>query len=163
MRIKGVVDSVYTKQVNTKRGPADVYHAIIDGNDLNMGFKPVYEEGQYVDVEVYEKYNEYHISKSGNKQSGAPAKSGGNNTQRASTPAFPVAKNTKDTSICRQNALTNARSLVDTLLASGAVKYKDEQTTIDLILTFAYQFADFSTGQREVKMAEAKAAYKEDE
>lgn len=169
MQLQGVIDSLYTKQVNTKRGPADVYHAVIDGHDVNLGFRTNKKEGEYFNHEVQQnKFGEYEIVKGSNSNGAANNRAPANNSKPAAPAAkphkqFPVEINTKDTSIIRQNALTNAREAVCAMMALEGNKKFDDSDVGERIIALAYQFADFSTGQREVKAANAKAAYMGDD
>jgi hypothetical protein len=59
--------------------------------------------------------------------------------------------------------MTHATVVVRDMIATGALKApKNPEEYLTLVFNQAYQIADFSTGHREVKIAEAKAAYADD-
>lgn len=167
-QVAGTIESIYTKTVKTSRGDAQVYHAMIDGNDVNLGFKHNYSVGETVNLPVEHKYGGYQLV-----QGGAPvpstgavgnaASSGTSASNRASAPrtgpAFPVATNTKDISIIRQSSLNRAVEVVDNMVALGLFTAQNEQEYLDKIFEVAYQFTDFGSGQREVKQAAAMTGY----
>lgn len=167
MRIKGVIDSMYTKDIPKKNGNGvmKVHYAMVDNNPVNLGFKTNYQEGVFFDEEVDFKYGEYQLPRSmapATKVQSMVSPTG----PVASTPslpkqatAFPVPINTKDTSIIRQNALTNARELVVGMMNNGMMMGKSKQELMEEIIQTAYFFADFSSGRREQKLAEDKLAY----
>ncbi len=169
--ITGLIDSIYTKSVPIKRGPragqdGTVYHAMIEGYDVNLGFKCDYEEGESVTLNVEEKFGGYQLVKGG----AAPAPAAKQPTHTASPVAsgpskftgkapteFPVPKNTKGISICRQNSGGHAATIVAAMIDNGLL---DSQAKItEAFLEIAYEITDFATGQREAAMADAKAAY----
>lgn len=164
--ISGVIDSIHTKTVPTKRGDGTVYHATINGQDVNLGFKCEFEQGENVALNVEHKYGGWQFvskaaagtptSVSSNKQSN----SGNSSTQRSTATEFPVPKNTKGIAICRQNSGGHAATIVAALIAQGVVK--TEQEANDAFMKLAYDITDFATGHREKNQADAMAAYQED-
>ena len=101
--IEGVIENIYSKDVNTRYGQKPVYHAVIDtGHDINLGFKCDYEEGEYVSLDVQNGKYGYELAKTGPGAAltgGAPkaaAPKGGRSapnvraTGPKATPAFPV-------------------------------------------------------------------------
>lgn len=68
---------------------------------------------------------------------------------------FPVPKTHSDTSIIRQNSLTNANTVMATYMSicseSGHPDTPEELA--EKVIEIAYLFTDFSSGQREVKSA----------
>ena len=62
--IQGTVDSIYTKDITIKRGPragqdSKVYHAMVNGHDINLGFNCDFQEGEQVTLNVEEKFGSY--------------------------------------------------------------------------------------------------------
>lgn len=169
-QVTGRVDSIYSKTVATKFGDKNVYYANINGQDINIGFKKSVEEGQNVTLDVEQKYGELQMVRgSGPKQAAVgqastPAK---NMPAAKQTQEFPVPTNSRSTSICRQSGLNRAVEVSIALLNAG--EFHDGDGNLDQsefenrVFELAYKFTDFSTGQREVKMANAEAAYNGDE
>ena len=175
MQIKGTIDSIYTKQINIKNGPragstASVYHALIEGHDVNMGFKCPYAEGETVVMNVEEKYGELSLTR-GNKPNGdtsspsAPSSatksvSGSGVAQQRSGNQFPVEPTNHATSICRQNALNRATDIMESMSIHSCVTDLTEEMEYDTyrdwyvneVLKIAYKLTDFNTGQREMKI-----------
>ena len=71
---------------------------------------------------------------------------------------FPVEKNSRNTSIIRQNSLTNAVNLVT---STALVNEDNINDLAELAIGIAYEFYNFSSGQREMKEAEALAEKEE--
>jgi hypothetical protein len=150
--IKGRIDAIRTKQVNTKFGDKSVYIAVIGNQEVNLGFKHNFSEGETVSIEAEHKY--------GSLQYVGPAQAGAVATPASATPqgasagasnaAFPVKTGANGTSICRQSSLKAA------LEYYGLPGTADAPTIEDVIQT-AYIFTDFATGQREMKAAKAAA------
>jgi len=162
-QLTGTIDSIYTKMVNTKYGEKPVYHAMINGFDINLGFKNPYAEGETVTVTVENGKYGYELAK--NPQAGAtaitaPAQPTGPSVgpnRAPPAPDFPVAKNTKGITIARQNSGGHASRMVTALIHEGIIK--NETEAMRVFFEFAYQITDFATGHREVKQAEAIANY----
>lgn len=89
----------------------------------------------------------------------APYNPSGGAKDKWTPKVFPVPKDNGDRSICRQNALTNARELYCSMVgpAGGTGKLEDH---VDAIIGIAYKFEEFTTGDREVNAAKADAATK---
>lgn len=170
----GTIDSIYTKDITIKRGPragqtSKVYHAIISGEDVNLGWSCPYEEGERVNIQVEtSRFGGYELAKGNGKATPTvatvPAGTAAKSKAQVQAGAFPVGKNTKDVSIIRQNSMTHATQIVRDMIQAGTiVKPLCKEEYLEKVIEVAYTIADFSTGWREVKMAEAMAAYKEDE
>lgn len=164
--VSGVIDSIYTKEVNTKFGSKDVYHAMINGVDINLGFKCAYSEGESVSLNVEQKYGSLQlVPGNGSGQPASPAVSGQASKVPQAAPApkqqayteFPVPKNTKGITIARQNSGGHAARIVGCLIDNGTIKSKDE--AIEAFMDVAYSITDFATGHREVNEAAAMQAY----
>lgn len=171
--IAGVIDSIYTKEVQIKNGAragqtSTVYHAMVGGHDVNLGFKCDFQEGERVNLTVEEKYGGYQLVKGGGNGTAAPAPTPAANSAPTPAPApkaaFPTPKNTKDVSIIRQNSMNHASRIVaDMITAKVIAAPKTEAEYVEKVIEVAYQVFDFSSGWREQKMADAQAAYQGDE
>lgn len=171
--ISGVIAQIYTKEVNTKRGPSNVYHAMIDGHDVNLGFKTNYQNGETVSLPVEHKYGGYQLVQGQTVPAGTPTSVGSPAIAAPSAApsppaqagrlpvsrAFPVDTNTKDISIIRQSSLNRAIESVTVLWHQGVLSFANEQDYLNKVMEIALLYTDFGSGQREVKQAEAMAAY----
>ncbi len=171
-QLNGTIDSIYTKTLKIKNGPragqdTQVYHAMINGYDINLGFKCDHVEGETVSLTVENGRFGYELSKSPNPNapaiSGAPAPTPSKDTPKArSAPAFPIAKNTKDISIIRQSSLNRAVDVVNKMYDMDVIAmFNNEQEYLDKIIEVALFFTDFGSGQREVNHAAAMQGYKD--
>lgn len=173
-QISGVIDSIFTKEVQIKRGPkagstSTVYHAMIQGHDVNLGFQCAFQEGESVTLNVEQKYGGYQVVQgngSGTPVKAAPASNAGQSSAptqvSAAKPAFPTVKNTKDVSIIRQNSMTHASRIVRDMVDLGVIVAPPKEAEyVEKVIEVAYTIADFSTGWREQKMADAMAGYTE--
>ena len=164
--VTGTIDSIYTKEVNTKRGPAQVYHAMVNGQDINLGFKTSHSQGEAISWAVEEKYGSLQYTGPAGSVASAsnpiPGPTPQDNKPMAISKApaqFPTVKGTKDVSIIRQNSLRHAVLVVSDMYVHSIITAQTEEAYINKVLEVAYIFADFSTGWREVKEAEAQMAY----
>lgn len=136
-----------------------------DGTVLKMGFnKPKYVVGQrIVGTATVNRFGDVEFS-AGGPETKPPA---GGAPSRATTAAgrtFPVSKTSPEMSIIRQNSLTNANTVMKTLmqnvefsklgLLDGAGVF-DVDKFSEMLMNYAYMFTDFSSGQREAKMVKA--------
>lgn len=171
-QIAGTIDSIYTKDITIKRGPragntSPVYHATINGHDVNLGFQTTLVEGQSVVLDVENKYGGYQLIQQGKgnvSNSGTVGNATGSAVPKSPSTraAFPIPNNTKDTSIIRQSSLNRAVEVVTLMVDHGLFNPKKEEELINKIYEVAYQFTDFGSGQREVKQAAVIAAYEEE-
>lgn len=163
--ITGVIDSITTQDVMTKFGQKQVYHAMINGHDVNLGFKTECVQGQNVTLNVEFKYGGYQLlqgptSGPTTEVGAAPAPGSVAKAPARTASAFPVATNAREMSIVRQSSLTRAVESVNFLINEGVIGMpKTESEYQEKILEFAYFYTDFGTGQREAKAAAAQAAY----
>lgn len=170
----GVIDSIYTKSIPIKTGAragqdGTVYHAMINGEDINLGFKNAYSQGQQVSLNVERKPWGLTLVNGITPLSGSSATNTQTNssavpaqaraTPRTSSPAFPVQPDTNGTSICRQSSLNRAVETIGQLIAAKVFAPKTEEEYLNKVWDIAYQYTDFVTGQREVKQAAAMMAY----
>jgi len=155
--VVGVIDSIYTKDVTTKFGTKEVYHAMINGQDINLGFKCAYVVGESVTLPVEHKYGSLQLIQGGNGAApaatgikAAPVQAQATAPQQAAT-EFPVAQGTRGITIARQNSGGHAATIVAALIAQG--KITTPEAALDEFMELAYEIADFATGHREIKMA----------
>lgn len=149
--INGIVEDVWTKTVNTKRGAAEVVWARVAGEDVNCGFKsraPQLEQGQYVAMNVEEnKYRQLEFKGLGQAQTGAAPKAV---TTPASGPTartdFPVPKTDKGMSICRQSSLKAAIDAANSLMRNGHLSMDDYES---YVVKMTLMFTDLVTGQND--------------
>jgi hypothetical protein len=72
---------------------------------------------------------------------------------------FPLPTTHGDTAIIRQNALTNAVATVADFVATQPTeKWPTLDTWTDMVIKTAYKYAEFSSGQREMKAIKAMRA-----
>ena len=158
MQVKGTVQNVYSKTKSTRAGDKTIWYADIDdGTTINMGFKALWEEGEYVTVNVEEKYGELQVARGGSKMGGgskpAPAAKSAGSTYKAKS--FPLDATDQQVSIIRQSSLNRAVEVATLLYDKGELS--TEEQLMNKIWELAYEFTDFGTGQREVKAAEERA------
>lgn len=161
-QLQGVIDSIYTKTVQTKYGDKPVYHAMINNIDVNLGFKCAYTEGESVSLQVENGKYGYELAKGAAQSKGTAQPPAASATSPAPIPRqapaeFPVPKHTKGIAICRQNSAGHAARIVASLIDTGQVS--GEKDAMDAFMRIAYEITDFSTGHREAKQAEAMAVY----
>lgn len=164
IKVQGVIDSITSKTVSNG---GTVYTALIDGQEVNLGFKCDYSEGEYVDLDV-------ESTKWGLQVPRFPAKKGGG-TSRPSTQAkpqasapratgkmFPVDPNSKDHSIIRQNALTNANTMVaNACLHTDEGPFATREDYFNEVIKAAYNLAGFAMGTLDKVLAQQLAAEQE--
>ena len=163
--ISGTIDNIYTKTVTIKRGPragsdTNVYHAVVNGHDVNLGFKCQFEEGESVSWECDHAYGEYkYVGASTGKTTVPNASNNGVDTGANKRPApttraaFPIDKNSKEMSIIRQNRGQHASRLVASLIQMGEIQGTEQ--AMDAFFEIVYQITDFATGHREEAQAKA--------
>jgi len=166
---KGVVKNAWTKTVNTKKGPGNVHYVEVDGYQINTGFRKTFEVGEDVTIYVDQKYGEFQMVPGNRGSSGAAdistatvsstGSSGGNPTGKFSgmsgRSAFPLSPTDHAISICRQNALTNANTLLATLYIGGKKAPPSlEELTDQLVLT-AHKLSKFTTGALDAEIKES--------
>lgn len=157
--VSGVIDSINTQTVKTKFGDKAVYHAMINGQDVNLGFKCAYSEGESVTLNVEHKYGSLQHIQDVGKANGTGATGPSPvqavptqpATKAAASSEFPVAKGSRGITIARQNSGGHAAQIVAALIAQGAINNAEEAT--EAFMEIAYDIADFATGHREIKMA----------
>lgn len=160
MKITGNVVNVYSKTI-TRPGKRsfNVHYVELDtGKSVNVGFKQPFIVGQAISVDAEMAYGELKMGAVATTGGGevtpigsAPSSGGGKSYSSGRNDKFPVPTTHGDFSIIRQNALTNAVNTV--MNSSEGIVATDE--TVERIIAIAYKFADFSSGQREVKLSKS--------
>lgn len=169
MQLAGVVTNIQTRPVPIKKGPragsvGTTYTVTVDGKEIDCGFKCAVKTGDLVLWEITDipnKWGKYEMVKKGGSESAiSDAFVGGNgaaagpnvsnvrNEFKSNRSGFPIPKSDHATSICRQNALTNAVNFHKYQLETGMV------TDINTVLETAATFARWTTGQLEQEEAE---------
>lgn len=128
--------------------PFKVYTVVLStGEEVEIGYKPTYKTGDNFNSEVEFKYGKYKEVKPLGA-SGATTGVTSSAPSSVASMAFPIPKASKETAIIRQNALTNAVKLI----ADGNYATPDLDATVEKVLATAYKFAEFSSGQREIRL-----------
>lgn len=170
--ISGMVQAITPNNGVSKRTgkPYTIWTVTVDGHEVKAGFKkPGFEVGQNVSLPVAtNKWGDVEMIQPGAPTGGytAPPKPSGGTSAPGGAPmggrTFPVAKNSPEMSIIRQNALTNANSLLEKLMEHGCT-FQDEDQYSDVtpeewtehLIKIAYKLTEFSSGQREAKAVES--------
>lgn len=151
-------------KVSARTGkPYSVHSVVLDtGDTIEVGFKQPYRVGADFNSEVefgFGKWKELKALPPGS----APAATTRTAEVQAAPMQFPIPKSSKETAIIRQNALTNAVNATNTLINAGCVdKPASAEEYTDGVLTLAYKFAEFSSGQREIRMSKELVGDSED-
>ncbi len=177
MPMQFTVQSINARQVNTKYGPKNVYSLGTDIGNVKYGWKDPGKAGIAVGTMLEAEVNQTQYGKEAVEGTVkiTTASRGivtatttaidttttprGNYTGGAAGRPFPVPKTSGEMAIIRQNALTNAVAAVHHFYDNQPIT--DEtivppimfQEYTDMIIEAAYKFADFSSGNREVAMA----------
>jgi hypothetical protein len=166
--VDNLIQSIDSESKTSKAGkPFKIWRAELDdGRVIKFGFnKPKYTVGQrIVGSAVPNRFGDLEFVEGGGE---APSASTGS---RPSAPApaptgrtFPVPPTSPETSIIRQNALTNANAAVahyfETVWQNNDSEPAELPRTcedyVELVIQTAYKFTEFSSGQREVKRVKA--------
>jgi hypothetical protein len=157
MNIDNFVKNITSEAKTSKAGkPFRIWSMHMDdGTVLRMGFnKPKYEVGQrVVGTATTNRFGELEFSEVVSASTATETRT------LAPAPAgrtFPLNTTSPEMSIVRQNALTNANATVATLLLNSPIdspyKFSSLSELSDWVIETAYKYAEFSSGQREVKM-----------
>lgn len=165
------VGSINARDVTTRFGPKKAYDLIAaDGTKYGFGFTDPARSGISVGttISAVGTVGKYGVSldpktvslgKVAGAVSGATAPSPAGSSRPSGgygQRPFPVPLTNGDTAIIRQNALTNAVATVADFVATQPTeKWPDLDTWTDMVISTAYKYAEFSSGQREVKKAKA--------
>ena len=155
------LDQVFKQSRKTGKQFAINYVELDSGARINVGYDQPYTVGQSVTLPVEFTYGELQVPR--NSASGAKAGAGQVSTTTKTKGAdnrapygrnnqFPVPGGHGDISIMRQNALTNANTLlVQGSFVDATIMELDE--AVEVIIATAYKFCEFTTGHREERMA----------
>jgi hypothetical protein len=149
-----VSDIVSVSKMSAKTGkPFQIYSIVgTDGNNYEYGFKsPPVSRGQTYDITYKVEYGKNKITDL-LPIGTAPAAPASRTTTKASYTerTFPVNISSPEMSIIRQSALKAAIDLYNTHSVDGDLTLENHA---EAVITLAYKFADFSSGQREVNIA----------
>jgi hypothetical protein len=166
MEVKGTVEQVSSKDVNTKWGLKKTYSVKVNGSWVSCGFKdPKVSNGDVVQCEA--ESTTYGLqTKAVSKLAdggGGPATPPAASRQAfvpSNAKVFPVPPLHGDRSIIRQNVLARATDLF--IAARGGKPYDvDLDETSIFIIQLARKFEAYATG--DIDMAQAKAALNQEE
>jgi len=148
-----VINVTYKDVAPPGKRPFKVHSVVLSsGEEIEVGYKQPYKIGQQFNSEVEFKYGKYKEVKPlvpGATPTPGPAAAA---VGASSGPMnFPIPKSNKETAIIRQNALTNAANVHAALIKVGA--YTAGPNLAEDVIALAYQFAEFSSGQREMRLA----------
>lgn len=126
---------------------------LVGGKWYSSKFEIKAEKGDTVEFDDKDKgyVNALKVVGSGG---GSPARSSYSG-RGSSAPGFPVALDTKDRSIVRQNSLSNAVRLVTDLYAKSADEEKELEELANLCVSVARVFEAYSAGDDDAKAAAA--------
>ena len=172
MKVAGIIDNITSRTVSNG---GTVFTALVDGAEVNLGFQCDYKEGEYAEIEVEQTKWGLQVPRKGSRPAtggvaGAlPARVGSGATPRTGNTgvkqAFPVDPNTKDHSIIRQNALTNANTAVNNASAcSKQGGFDTREEYYNEVIKVAYNLVGFGMGTLDAvlveqqQLAEAKEA-----
>lgn len=166
MAISGTVTAVDSRTVTTKFGVKPVYDVIVDGQKYSYGFKDPTKAGISVGASIEFDFTAGKYGKdmtaatvkvlssgSGASAKTAPASAPAGGGGRSYDQGFPVPVTSDKISILRQNALTNAVKFVGDFPSHFAELSTNEQ--IEHIINVARQFADYTSGQADVRAVES--------
>ena len=163
----GVVDSVTSKQINTKFGDKPVYAIHVGGVEVGIGFKKLYQQGEMVDVGVEYKYRGWQLVPNTQgtglppaaAQGAALAQAVGGNVVPAEKQwakpkgGFPIQPKDGQMSIIRQSSMKVAAEILGPMVAG-----QDVEDYMKCFFEIALMCADFGSGQDIMKMQAAIAA-----
>jgi len=171
-QITGMINDISAvKGVSKRTGkPYSIWWVDVNGTNVKAGFnRPGFNVGDTVTLDVQtNKYGEQEIVTAGKSMSPAAkpapmAASGSGGGRGGFERTFPVKKDSPEMAIIRQNALTNAVRFLEDIapqeyMCDEIDEVKSFEEYVDkcgeAIITLACKFAEFSSGQREVKAVE---------
>lgn len=140
-------DIVVLKKVNTKFGEKPIWGIISGGRQYEVGFKkPTLSIGSEIEFETERKYGSERVVEGSLRPAGTPF---GPSPAPGSTPLKTGI--TREESICRQNALTNAREL---FVGTGPIHFGldskyDRDQMVQAIIEVAVAFEFYTTGKEK--------------
>lgn len=165
----GIVESVSTKDVNTKFGLKPTFSMKVNGTWIKCGFKdPKVEVGYEVEFDGISgtygvETKAVNVLKKG-AGTPAPAKEAAASTSKASyggykEKVFPIPPLHGDRAIVRQNALARATDIY--IAARGGKPFELEGGNLDFVISLARKFEAYTAG--DLDMAEAIAEDKQEQ
>jgi hypothetical protein len=162
----GTVESISTKDVNTKFGTKPTFSMKVNGTWIKCGFKdPGVQVGYEVEFDgISGTYGVETKSVNVLKKGGgtpAPAKEASVGAPKAvygGSKVFPIPALHGDRAIVRQNALARATDLY--IAARGGKPFELEGGNLDFVISLARKFEAYTAG--DLDMAEAMAEDKEE-
>lgn len=162
------VEQIDSRTVTTKYGPKNTYTLVgSDGNKYSFPFTDPAKSGISVGTVVSGpvkstkfgfELDPKTVTVGGEVVEGAspaPVRPSTGSYGRPEKP-FPLPKTHGDTAIIRQNALTNAVATVADFVATRPTEeWPDLDKWTEMVITTAYKYAEFSSGQREVERIKA--------
>jgi len=170
--IKGVVDSVFTKQVTTRFGDKQVHHAKVDAIEFSTGFKQVVQAGEVINLPVAWQYGNWQYVETqdairdtlpavtaAETAAAAPAASGGGGGKKGYG-KFPVDPLDGQMSIIRQNSMNRAVEILENMMTASPALFvpKDEAEYLKKLIEVALTVTDFNSGQDIMQLKAAQAA-----
>ena len=158
----GIVESVSTKDVNTKFGTKPTYSMKVNGTWIKCGFKDPGVQAGY-QVEFDGNTGTYGVETKQVTILSKAVTSVPSNTSVATPPVtkgfsggykekvFPIPALHGDRAIVRQNALARATDIY--IAARGGKPFDLEISTLDLVIQFARKFESYTAG--DIDMQEA--------
>lgn len=167
-QVKGVVDTVHSKSKTSKAGrPFNIHYITVDGVEISTGFKPLYTEGQAVNIAVEKKYGEWQVQE-GVSADGLPPMGSAPVTPVATGSfggkgrgTFPVETTDGQMSIIRQSSMNRAVELVRDMIDCGTLEApKDKDEYLHTVVEVALIVTDFGSGQDIMQLKAAQQANK---
>lgn len=154
--VTGVIEAVSSKDVNTRFGTKPTYSFKVSGQWYKTGFKKMpHGEGETVSFPFSEgKYgNEVDPAKvkAVSATGGSAAPAAPKSTTAAFSRPFPIPALSGERAIVRQNALTNAREVLQWLWTDAKVVDRDE--VAEEIIRLARRFELYTTGDEDAAIA----------
>ena len=169
-QVKGVVDQCTQRDQKTRNGMGTIHGYIVDGVEVETGFRKTRSEGEMVTTAVkwdYGKWNEINGDGAGMPAAtaggGAKPKpaGGGSGGFKGNSRSFPVPPTDGAISIIRQNSMGHAAKVVEDMINHGIVTAPaNAEDYYKLLLETALVITDFSSGQDIMQMQKAVAANK---
>ena len=163
--IKGVVDNVFTKVKNTRKGDFDINYVVVDGLEFETGFKQVFAKGEMITAGVEHKYGSWQyvegVPQGTLPAAGAvtgPAAPAVSSSGSRGSGGFPVDAKSGQISIIRQNSMNRAVEILAqwTSYATPLWQPVTEGEYLKKLLEVALIITDFNSGQHIMDLQAAK-------
>lgn len=177
-KVSGVVDNVFSKAKVSKAGKNfTIWYCTVGDVTFSTGFKKVFEQGEMINVEVENKYNEWQYVGQANNPAlpmagSAPVpKTGGGSRSNVTSftgggnkGKFPIDPKDGQMSIIRQSSMNRAVEIMDQLIKTDTIRFKNKDEYMDHLINIALEITDFSSGAditKIMELAQVKAQAKE--